>query len=243
VDRPSLRRYREIANALHASIRDGRFPVGSRLPSEEAIAREFEVSRNTARHAVQQLERLGMVTRNRGGGTTVVRSKPESAFVNSISSIDDILQYASLTQLKVRRVRVAVAVPIIEGRPPPERPQLWTQIEGVRYPIASETPLCWTDVFLHPEFADVTALVGHSTTPIYQLMEQRHGLLIKSVTQVISGALVPPDIADALFVRPGTAALRVTRGYFDLADRPVEVSVNLYAADRFTYQMTILRGQ
>lgn len=235
-------RYRDIASQLYAAIREGRYPVGSRLPTEQAISAQYGVSRHTARHAVQQLERLGLISRNRGGGTVVVKSDPQPEFTSSIASIEDILQYASETFLEVRRIRSAVALPIVPGAPALEHTQDWSHVEAVRFLKDSRRPQCWTDIFLHPEVAAILPLVGKSPEPIYTLIEAEVGLLIKSVTQTISAALVPEDIASEIAVRPGSAALKVTRAYYDLSDRLIEISVNICAPERFTYRMTILRG-
>jgi GntR family transcriptional regulator len=52
-------------------IESGRFPAGSRLPSEPDLATELRVSRATAREALRALEAEGSVRRRWGSGTYV----------------------------------------------------------------------------------------------------------------------------------------------------------------------------
>ena len=48
--------------------------VGSKLPGEEVLAKEFQVSRNTIRSALQKLNAIGMVETRHGSGSYVVRT-------------------------------------------------------------------------------------------------------------------------------------------------------------------------
>src|SRR5215475_2314929 len=56
-----------LAEALRAEILRGRYRPGDRLPSERELAARFDVNRLSAREALQQLERLGLVEIKRGG--------------------------------------------------------------------------------------------------------------------------------------------------------------------------------
>lgn len=235
-------RYREIANQLFAEIRDGRYAVGDRIPTEHAIARDFAVSRNTARHAVQELERLGLITRRRGAGSVVVKTDPKPAFVSSVASISDLLQYVANTRMALTRVRKAIALPSVEGVAMPKRPQDWTHVEGLRYVLGAEDPICATDIFLHPEVADIANDIGLRATPVYRLIEEQHSVVIQSIVQTIEAVVIDGDEAEDLRVREGSAGLKVIRAYSDFSNRLVEIAVNVYPAANLSYRMTILRS-
>jgi GntR family transcriptional regulator of arabinose operon len=55
----------------------GRLKPGDSLPTELALATSAEVSRNTVRHALSELERSGLIRRVRGSGTFVHESAME----------------------------------------------------------------------------------------------------------------------------------------------------------------------
>ncbi|MDF5757075.1 GntR family transcriptional regulator [Spongiactinospora sp. TRM90649] len=63
----SSHRYLEMAEELESELQH--IPVGSRVPSEHALASRFGVSRPTARAALQELERRLLVQRVQGRGT------------------------------------------------------------------------------------------------------------------------------------------------------------------------------
>ncbi|NYD43235.1 GntR family transcriptional regulator [Nocardioides panaciterrulae] len=64
-----------IAEQILGQITNGSIPVGARLPSEEALAREFEVSRPTVREALAALQFAGHVESRRGSGTVVISNE------------------------------------------------------------------------------------------------------------------------------------------------------------------------
>lgn len=63
--------YEQIAAILAARITDGTYPPRRRIPSEADIVSEFDVSRPTARAAVQLLVERGLVQTVRGKGSYV----------------------------------------------------------------------------------------------------------------------------------------------------------------------------
>ena len=59
---------------LLKELSGGRLKPGDALPTEFALAISAEVSRNTVRHALGELERSGLIRRVRGCGTFVHES-------------------------------------------------------------------------------------------------------------------------------------------------------------------------
>lgn len=89
----------QLAEALRARIKRGVFPVGSKLPSEQAIALKFQVSRTVVREAVMRLKADGLVETRKGTAARVraPHAAPDAEFVIP-SSIDGLLGF-----LEVRR--------------------------------------------------------------------------------------------------------------------------------------------
>src|ERR1700761_390508 len=70
--------YQQIARRIAASIEDGRYAPGDRLPSERELADDFGVSRPTIRDAMIALEFQGLVEARQGSGV-YVRAAPQIA--------------------------------------------------------------------------------------------------------------------------------------------------------------------
>ncbi|MGW1215692.1 GntR family transcriptional regulator [Streptomyces sp. NPDC002499] len=62
-------KYRQIADYLREGILNGTFPAGQPLPSEEALAKQFGVTRPTVRQGLTELRASGLVEAIMGRGT------------------------------------------------------------------------------------------------------------------------------------------------------------------------------
>jgi DNA-binding GntR family transcriptional regulator len=71
---PSTPQYRVIAADLRDAIESGDLRPGEPLPSEAALAKQYGVSRGTARHALAELEGAGLVEPIHGKGRFVRRA-------------------------------------------------------------------------------------------------------------------------------------------------------------------------
>lgn len=67
--------YRKIQNAIRRRIDSGQLKAGNVVPSERELARIHGVSLMTARHALTELARDGIVERRHGSGTFVAPPK------------------------------------------------------------------------------------------------------------------------------------------------------------------------
>ena len=72
--RPGARALHElVADELRAAIADGRFPPGSRVPSERELASQLAVSRATIVSAFNLLRGEGLLESRQGAGSWVRR--------------------------------------------------------------------------------------------------------------------------------------------------------------------------
>lgn len=77
--------YFEVIDFLLEDIKSGQYLPGSKLPSEDQLAREFSVSRVTLREALRVLEDDGVIIRRHGTGTFVLDKR--AVPVQTLSSI------------------------------------------------------------------------------------------------------------------------------------------------------------
>lgn len=64
-------RYQEIADNIYKCIEEGTYQMGQKLPSETELSRQFQVTRQTVRHALAVLDEQGIVRKRQGSGTYV----------------------------------------------------------------------------------------------------------------------------------------------------------------------------
>ena len=63
--------YQQLIRQVKFLVGAGRLPDGTRLPSVRALAAELEINPNTVARAYRDLESIGLVETQRGGGTRI----------------------------------------------------------------------------------------------------------------------------------------------------------------------------
>jgi len=82
--------YRRIKGYVLDQIQSGRWKEGEAIPAEEALAREFEVSRMTVNRAIRELSQEQIVERRQGAGTFVAQRKYQATLVEIRNIADEI---------------------------------------------------------------------------------------------------------------------------------------------------------
>lgn len=89
---------------MEAHIRDGHWRVGERIPAEPELIRQFGVSHNTLREAVQGLIHAGMLLARPGDGTYVIAADRLDA------ALDHRLRQADLSRILEARLAIEKAI-------------------------------------------------------------------------------------------------------------------------------------
>ena len=234
-------RYRAIVRSLLSDIEAGHYGIGDRLPSEAELCDRFDVSRYTVREALRRLQVQGVIARRRGAGSVVTPRPAAPRFVNSIDSIDGLMQYASATRLDV----ISVEKIIVEGeqakrlRCPPN--SAWIRIAALRHADDLAQPICYTELYVAPVFADVISRIGQERTAVHAMIERQYGVNVQNVLQDIEASEADLNLATRLGLKVGAPVLIVRRRYFDDLGTLIELSINAHPADRFRYEMTLQR--
>lgn len=100
---PSRRtsKHRDVVDGLMALVADRKLKTGDRLPPEIELAAQLGVGRSTVREVLKSWQNMGIVTRNKGGGTHLVAPLTERAVHLPLAVT---LEAESLTRtLEIRR--------------------------------------------------------------------------------------------------------------------------------------------
>ena len=77
---------KQISIEIEKTIKNGIFKLGEKIPSEPDLVKEFGVSRNTIREAIQSLIQAGVLESRQGDGTYVIAiSKFEANILNRLN--------------------------------------------------------------------------------------------------------------------------------------------------------------
>lgn len=238
--RPRSPGYRRIAGVLVEEIRSGVWTEGDAFPTEMELVERFGVGRNTVREALRELQDLGYIKRRRGARSVLATAKPESAFVNSVHSADELLNYARVTQftlLGVETIRVDEAMArrldIPEGGE-------WARLGLLRSQDGQSAPFCYSEVYVAPAYAGAIAEF-RSEGELYSAIERKYGVVIRRIEQEIEAALVDANIASRLNTPVGGALLRVRTKFFSGEEELVEIGVVHFPASRYKVRLSLDR--
>lgn len=236
-------RYAELAEQLIQAIGDGTFQVGASLPSEVDLSAQYGVSRATVRSALERVQELGLISRRKRAGIRVEASKPRVAFEQSMSSIEDLIQFAVVTERQVQSVTEIAASPALAAQLGVETGSRWMRTEMLRVdPAEPDKPICWTDVYLEPLIgAAIKKDLRKGSGLICEIVEQRFGRTVREVRQEIRATGIPARLAKPLGAEVDGHALEITRHYVDDRGVVFEATVSVYPADRFTYALQLRR--
>lgn len=236
-------RYMQIAQTLLSEIQGGAYPVDTLLPPETELSVQFGVSRFTMREAIGQLVRMGIVSRQAGVGTTVLRTRTAHVFRQVIDRLDDLQHYTAETQLRVLNRSVEeIRDPVIAACLGATPGQLWLQLDCVRRAGDPDlAPICHTRLYLHPAFRSLGGLGGHARRPVFSLIEEQFGERIVEVRQHLSASAMPRRQAGLLGVPAGSAALVVERLYINQRNEAIELAISTHPGSRYQHSQTFRR--
>lgn len=234
--------YRDIADRLLADIVAGKWAIGAKLEPENALAAHYNVSRFTIRQAMTLLEEKGLISRCRRIGTVVISTELPDIMVQRLNSMNELLQYPVETLLSPVRsdfVEVDVASSRLLGC---SVGSSWNLTQCVRV-HPGHLPVCWTDIYVPAQYADIAKKIGKDSTPSFRLMEQNYGLFATDISMDIFAGVLSANKAKALNIDPGAATLVIVRRYRDRDGQLFEVSVSEHPAARFSYSVNLKRQE
>ena len=83
-------KYTVIKQHICQKIESGKWPQHYKVPSENELTKQFDVSRMTARRALQDLTEQGILVRAQGSGTFVATFKSQSSLLEIRNISDEI---------------------------------------------------------------------------------------------------------------------------------------------------------
>jgi GntR family transcriptional regulator len=233
LDRSSpLPLWAQIVDDLQARLATGEFD--QRFPTDDQLVSQYGVSRQTVREAVRRLQVSGLLERQRGRGTRLVRPVLEQP-VNALYSLARTVSAHGMSERS--EVRAAERQKAPEDAAAhlnlrPGAPVLFLE----RLRLADEEPLSLERSWM--PWAVAAPLLRHRPElergPIYQTLAARCGVRITSAKERISPIIPPPADRQLLDLPARTAAFLVE--HTALAEGiPVEWRCGTVRGDRYCF--------
>lgn len=234
---PTAPLYRQIAQPLKTMILAGQLEPGRLIEDEVSMARRLQVSRPTARRALQDLVDRGLLIRRRGVGTRVTPSHMRRPSV--LTSLNEDLTKAGFTP------RTEVLSYEIESARDDEASLLGCEVGAdivhiERRRWIGDRPLALMHNLLLADTAPTISQLSGSgpSHGLYACLEQRN-IRPASAQQSVGARAADAIDAQQLGVNPGAPVLTLSRTTYDATGRVIEYGTHVYDADLYSFQFTL----
>ncbi len=222
--------YRRIQYALQKRIEARELQPGDAVPSERELARTFEVSLMTARHALAELERDGLVDRRRGAGT--VDAHPRIHFKRLASFTEQMASRGLPARSRI------LCAGIVEGEQEaaarlalPAHSRL-VKIERLRQ--SGEQAFAVETCYLPAEeFAGLLSLPLERRS-LFGTLERDYGIEILYADEEVDATPASARTAELLSIHHGAPVLRIRQALFSTAGKATLYVIGFYRSDRHT---------
>lgn len=225
-----MAKYPLIKTTLKERLLGAHYPEGLPLPSEPQLAREFEVSRMTARRAIDELEREGYVYRVQGAGTFptgkrfrqgMFRVRPFKEWTRHPDHRTTVLRAMELAATP----EIAIVLQVQPGDP---------VVFVHRLRIAGDEPMVIEKRYINARLSEGLLAHNLAAESIHEVMVSM-GVHLTRVEQTLEAVNLRQEESELLRVPLGTAAFLMRRTTYS---GPKRVSyVNYWVrGDRYAFQ-------
>lgn len=226
--------YQQVFLVLREAIREGRYPIGSALPSEAELCRLYRVSRITLRRALGHLQQAGLIERRQGSGTFVRRGNGAAAGFEIGGVIRDFTEFMHGTKpktLEFDHVAPPVHVRALFDMDLGEHMQ-----RIVRLRFRGRVPLAQVETWV-PEALGASYSAADTDRESLTALMERSGIILSRGRLTIGATLADPLMADRLHTEVGAPLLKLWRLMYDQDDRVVQYAEMLMRPDHIQIAM------
>ena len=231
-------KYLQITDILRNRVMTQMQP-GERILPEVDLGKQFGVSRETIRQALEPLEREGLITRSRGRGSFVAKPLPFRPVRKKLTGLaEDFVQGLSYRLVRKDLVKSDEEM---SGFLKVERDSFLVQID--RISIMDDRPLAY-HVALLPASIGMRVMeedLEHSS--IAALLAGPCGFRLEEDQQVIEAETADVQLAEHLGVPMGFPVLVMRRIYISQGEQPIAYFKSYYRADRYMYSVALRRHE
>ena len=230
----------QLAGILREHIVSGKYHPGDRLPTEEALAKDYDVSRITIRQALGDLEKEGFIKREAGRGTFVSDRRIFSNTFRLEGSLGDLISMGLTTTIKVLTLATIKAsaseadfLRVNLGDP---------LVRCTRLRLHGGTPFSYIVNHVPGELGKNLSAEAWKKGSILRQIETELGIPMGDADQTISASLADAHLARLLKTNIGAALLSVDRVVRSVEGRPVEHVHSYYRSDIYSFKAHLVHN-
>jgi GntR family transcriptional regulator len=232
--------YHQLKELLRDEIAHGRWPAGSRIPSEPELCRLLDVSRTVVRQALGDLEHERLLRRRKGLGTFVAEPKIRERLVQTLTGFhDDMVEQGRTPRTVVLEQRVVPAPAVVALELGLAAGTPVVMIERVRSVDAE--PIVLVTTYLPHALVPGLEAVDLTDRSLYGTLAERYGLALGRGRRMLESVGASDAEAARLGIERGDPLLYL-RSTTHLTDgRAVEYYEAHHRGDRTVLEVDLVR--
>ena len=225
----------QAENYLRELIDQEEYKNGKYIPNEVELSQQLKISRNTLRQAINKLVQEGLLVRKKGVGTKVSNKSILGNLNNWLSFSQEMKKLGIQihnyelhisTQRMTDEIKCFFNLP--ESGEKSERALVLERVRGTK-----DYPFVYFLSYFNPKIPINSD--DDFTQPLYDLLENRYNVIVKTSVEEISARLAGEAMAQKLDINANDPILIRKRFIYDINKVPIEYNIGYYRADSFTY--------
>ncbi len=229
-------KYQKIKKDIENKINTGEFKSGEKIPSERKLCELYNISRMTARQAVNELVKEGIVYREKGRGTFVsspnflqrnVKSFTDTLRERGFNPSTNIIEFSTVYNL--RDISNIMEVPYETKFYKLKRLRL-----GNELPMALETVYIQKDRCLGLHKYDISK-------SLYEVLEEHYGYKVENISCDIDACIANNIMMKVFNMKKARALLKITGISYTSNGEKLFYEESYYRPDLYKYRVDIFR--
>jgi len=230
--------YFQLKTLLLEDIKNGVYPPGSMIPTENELIDKFGVSRTTVRQTITELAKEGWLYRVKSKGTFVTRPKIRQDFLSTIESYNTEMKRKGLRaatevlELKVDRAGDDVAA-CLNISPSDKVVCLY------RRRFANDDPIVTIHTYLPDSSCHFVMSSDLANVSLYSELGRSDETHVVQIRRHVEAGLATKEDASLLDVKKGSPLLLTSSIGCNVYGTPIEYSVARYRGDLSAFDVVV----
>jgi GntR family transcriptional regulator len=223
--------YYQIQRVLMEKIQSGALSEGDLLASEEELARVYQVSRMTARQALQGLKARGYALSQKGRGTFVTRPKLEKNIMHLRGFTEDMKQRGMVPSSQLLEQTVVKASEEIAESLKIEPETAVMKLRRLR--LADGTPMALEASHIPLRPFPGLERINFAKQSLYYILRENYGVRVAWADETIEALPATREESELLTIPRRASVLSISRVIITTEQIPIEIACSRYRGDRY----------
>ncbi|KGX92344.1 GntR family transcriptional regulator [Pontibacillus halophilus JSM 076056 = DSM 19796] len=230
--------YIQLKDVFIQRIQNGEWGADKLIPTEQALMKEFDVSRTTIRQAISLLVQEGLLEKKQGRGTIVKPRKLIGNLGQLKGFAEEVLEKGQTPRSQFIRAEFKTDLHHERSMLNVEENEPILLVERIRFaddvPVALERT-CWPQ-----SIGNILMEFDLNEARYYEILE-KYNVYLNRASEKISAINATIQEADLLGIRAGEALLEMTRLSLGVNGEPIEYTKTKYRNDQYHYSIELKR--